>query len=165
MIITLSASDGYCNSRVVIVSPDGNVVGSIANGDFAVAHSLTLLEKEDLICVADREGRRVACYSAGLNGLPAGKLILDLRSSSLARVFAVDQMGDILFALNGPSFIGDSPEAVALDMPSEKVIGRFAPASGMQEPHDLTIAADGNSFFVTDIGQKVQKKVHQFSLV
>lgn len=157
-------SDGYCNSRIVIVNPEGKVIGSIANGDLTVAHSVSLIEKDDLICVADREGRRVACYTAGLNGAQAGKLVIDVRSRSLTRVYAIDHLGDILFAVNGPDADDDRPTVVAIDLPTERLIGKFAPDGGFFEPHDIAIAADGNSFFVSDIDRRALRKVHQFSL-
>lgn len=155
-------SDGYCNSRIVIVDPQGKVIGSIANGDLSVAHSVSLLESEDLICVADREGRRVACYSAGLNGSQAGKLIVDLRNQLLGRVYAIDHLADILFAVNGPDENAESPAVVGIDLPSERVIGKFS--TEFFEPHDIAVAADGNSFFVSDIDGRAGQKIHQFSL-
>ena len=164
MRVCVLCSDGYCNSRIVIVSPEGNMIGSIANGDLSVAHSVTLLEKEDLICAADREGRRIACYTAGLGGSQAGRIVVDLRSQSLGRVYAIDHLGDILFAANGPDSEDDRPVVVAIDLPTGKLIGRFAPETGFYEPHDVAFAADGNSFFVSDIDSRANRKVHQFSL-
>ena len=157
-------SDGYCNSRIVIVDNEGKVIGSIANGDLSIAHSVSLFENQDLICVADREGRRVACYTAGLSGSQAGKLVVDLKSPFLSRVYAIDHLGDILFAVNGPDSGSDLPVVLAIDLPTERLIGKFAPESGFFEPHDIALAADGNSFFVSDIDSRATRKVHQFSL-
>jgi peptidylamidoglycolate lyase len=157
-------SDGYCNSRIVIVSPEGKVIGSIANGDLSVAHSLSLLERDDLICVADREGRRVACYTAGLNGSQAGKLIIDLRNQ-IGRVYAIEHLGDILFAVNGPNDDDASrPNVVAIDMPTERLIARYEPETGFFEPHDMALTADGQSFFVADLDARTGTKVHKFDL-
>lgn len=58
-----------------------------------VPHSLTLLENEDLICVADRENQRILCYSAGLNGSPPGRHMFNLNHPQIGRVFAIDHIG------------------------------------------------------------------------
>ncbi|KAK6014706.1 NHL repeat protein [Ostertagia ostertagi] len=54
-------ADGYCNSRVLKFDPSGKLVDSFgAAGDevgpseFAIPHSLALIEDMNLICVADR---------------------------------------------------------------------------------------------------------------
>lgn len=67
-----------------------------------IPHSLTLLEDEDLICVADREGRRIMCYSAGLSQQKAGKLLFSIKHPSVKRVFAIGSVDDLIFGINGP---------------------------------------------------------------
>ena len=146
------------------MDPEGNVVGSIANGDLTVAHSVTLLEDADLICAADREGRRVACYSAGLTGATAGQLVIDLRRPDLTRVYAVDHVGNVLLVVNGPDASPEAPNVAAIDLRSGRLVNRFSPDGGFFEPHDVAVAADGSSFFVSDIDPRADKKVHQFSL-
>ena len=80
----------------------------------AVPHSLTLLEMEDLICVADRgidsnrvaflshnylilkplENRRILCYTAGLSGeRRAGRLVFNIKHKNLGKVYAIDHIG------------------------------------------------------------------------
>ena len=54
-------SDGYCNSRVVHFDKDGRYVKEfkLKGGDrMNVAHSVALIESQNLVCVADRENGR-----------------------------------------------------------------------------------------------------------
>ncbi|XP_046398499.1 peptidyl-alpha-hydroxyglycine alpha-amidating lyase 2-like [Ischnura elegans] len=59
--------DGYCNARVVHLTPSGRFVREIKARDegiwpgFNVVHSVALLSGPELLCVADRDNRRVAC--------------------------------------------------------------------------------------------------------
>ena len=161
-------SDGYCNSRIVITDPNGKVLGSfdVTKGNYQdVPHSLTLLEKEDLLCVADREFRRIPCYSAGLReNSQAGKLMFDLRNPELGRVFAIDHVDNILLAINGPDTGGDRPVGIALDIGSNRVLSHFKPKGGFYEPHDVCVSQDLKSFYVAEISPNAQKKIVKFSV-
>lgn len=69
-------SDGYCNSRVLKYSSNGEFLmewgrstffSSVAGKmpmpyEFSVPHALALAEDQSLICVADRENGRVQCF-------------------------------------------------------------------------------------------------------
>ncbi len=80
---TFFVSDGYCNSRIVQyriqnINENGyHTVYKVMTIDkatqsggtipqtfyqFIVPHKLTLMEKENLVCVADRENGRVLCF-------------------------------------------------------------------------------------------------------
>lgn len=55
---------------------DGTLLGKI-EGSFSIVHSLTLVEDEDWLCVANREDWQILCYRAGLKdarlfGTPVG---------------------------------------------------------------------------------------------
>ncbi|KAG8227008.1 hypothetical protein J437_LFUL000314, partial [Ladona fulva] len=64
--------DGYCNARVVQLTPKGRYLREIKARDeglwpgFNVVHSLALLPGPELLCVADRDNRRVTCASVEL---------------------------------------------------------------------------------------------------
>lgn len=84
-------SDGYCNNRILKFSADGNLIDTY-EGDFSVAHSLTLAEDKDKLCVADREHSRIICIHAGLQdstqfGKPIGV------SHRFGRVYAITNKG------------------------------------------------------------------------
>lgn len=161
-------SDGYCNSRVVILDPTGRVVGTfdVAKGGPDVPHSITLLEEDDLVCVADREFRRIPCYTAGLSGVPAGTLVFDIRHPKLGRVFAIDHLDDILFAVNGPDLDGelDHPLGIALDLASHSILTSFSPSAGFFNPHDVCVSKQTSSLFVSEIDPRSPKKVYKFSI-
>ncbi|PAA83151.1 hypothetical protein BOX15_Mlig022186g3 [Macrostomum lignano] len=105
-------ADGYCNSRVMKFDPSGKYIGefgkrpsatpgaNLADNEFLVPHGLALFESLDLLCVADREHRRVQCFHAGLRQ-PAdfGQFVRSLGSADdLGRVFdvAFDPSGNLL---------------------------------------------------------------------
>lgn len=64
--------DGYCNARVVHFTPSGRFLREIKARDeglwpgFNVVHSVALLPGPELLCVADRDNRRVTCASVEL---------------------------------------------------------------------------------------------------
>ena len=162
---SFSPSDGYCNSRIVVVDPEGNVVGTIALDQLVIPHSLTLLEKEDLLCIADRENRRIPCYSAGLTAdMPPGQLILDLRNPMIGRVFAIDHIGSLLFAVSGPDEKTDSPVGVVINLETENIVALFSPNDDFVNPHDISINSQGDAMFVTDIAKPVPQSIYKFSI-
>jgi peptidylamidoglycolate lyase len=170
-------ADGYCNSRILIVAPDGTPLGQIAykgkrrlspdlylqsNGhvllmtdEMMVPHSLTLLEPEDLICVADRERQRILCYSAGLTNSPAGELRFRLQHPSLRRVFGLSHIGDSLIAVNGPSIDArdhDDPIGLVLDLATERMVTSFYPKSTpFVAPHAVEYDPISKSIVVVDL--------------
>lgn len=90
-------SDGYCNQRILKFDAEGKVLG-IYKGSFSVAHSLTLVEEADALCVADRENSRVVCLHAGLTGdaefgTPYGSH--GSKGKNIGRVFALAAKGRI----------------------------------------------------------------------
>ncbi|CAG2100721.1 unnamed protein product [Medioppia subpectinata] len=143
-------SDGYCNSRIMIFSPEGHFITQFGLSEsMAVPHSLTLLENEDLICVADRENRRILCYTAGLSGeRRPGKLVFNVQHKLMGKVYAVDHIGDILIAVNGPEANGVAPKGLSLDLATEQLVDIWEPTTEhFDTPHDLAVSADSTSFF------------------
>lgn len=127
-------------------------------------HSLSLLEKEDLICVADREQRRILCYTAGLQNSRPGRLVFNVGHERLGRVFAIDHLGDLVMAVNGPDNEASKAEGLTLDLATERLVEVWQPQSGFVEPHDLAVSKNGQSMFVSDIGHNALKKVYKFKL-
>lgn len=150
---------------------------------FMIAHSLTLLENEDLICVADRENQRVLCYTAGLNGSPPGKVVFNLNHPQIGRVFAIDHIGntnyigfknfslittffigDTILAVNGPDGIHPS-QGLALDLALEQLVNIWSPKDDtFKEPHDVAVSPNGKYIYVVDIGSEAKKKIYKFSI-
>ncbi len=73
------------------------------DGDWTVPHSLALFEESDVLCVADREGKKVDCINAGLqkprhaNRDDTGKLVHSY--TNVGRPYAIASKGKRL--LNG----------------------------------------------------------------
>lgn len=134
-----------------------------------IPHSLTLLEDEDLICVADREGRRILCYTAGLTAEKAGKLMFSIKHPSLKRVFAISAVDDLIFGINGPEIDDelnddrtnkDKQIGFVLNLATERMLNSFYPKEGFESPHDLTINHKTGGLFISDL--KSPKKIFKF---
>lgn len=144
---------------LIFIFPDGIII----------PHSLTLLEDEDLICVADREGRRLLCYTAGLTPQKAGKLLFSVKHPSLKRVFAITSANDLIFGINGPELDGnqdarsskDQQIGFVLNLATERLLNSFYPKEGFESPHDLTINRRTGSLFVSDL--KSKNKIFKFN--
>ena len=89
----------YCNNRVVIFDKFGNHLRDI-RGEWNVVHSLVLDEEEDMLCVADREGKKVECLNAGLKSPKFLGRSMNI-ISNLGRVYAIAGKEGRLVALNG----------------------------------------------------------------
>jgi len=152
----------------MIFSPEGHFIGQFGLTDsLLVPHSLTLLELEDLLCVADRENRRILCYTAGITGeRRAGKLVFNIQHKRLGRVFAIDHIGDIILAINGPEENGVSPNGLSLDLATEQLVDVWEPTSDKFEmPHDIAVSADSTAFYVSQISLKSKKKLFKFTII
>lgn len=56
----------------------------------AIPHSLALIEEEDILCIADREHRRVLCINAGLsNPGQFGEIVSVTNGVDVGRVFGI----------------------------------------------------------------------------
>jgi len=151
-------ADGYCNSRVSVYDEAGRHMHDI-NGDWTVVHSLALYEQEDLLCIADREGKQVECVGAGLRapqffGQSSTKL------SGLGRVFGIAARGTALIAVNGKGNFYDPPvQGVTLDLAApeeQQLVGTWG--QELQNPHDVAISRSGDAVYVAEIGPNRLRK-------
>ena len=92
-------SDGYCNGRIMVFSYDGRFVKQFGEKqDILVAHSLSLIEEADLVCVADREHGRALCYDAGVrDATKLGEFRKELRPlqapTDRSSLYAIQNLG------------------------------------------------------------------------
>merc|ERR1711962_1180894 len=149
---------GYCNSRVSVYDEAGRHMHDI-NGDWTVVHSLALYEQEDLLCIADREGKQVECVGAGLRapqffGQSSTKL------SGLGRVFGIAARGTALIAVNGKGNFYDPPvQGVTLDLAApeeQQLVGQWG--RELLNPHDVAISRSGDAVYVAEIGPNRLRK-------
>lgn len=105
------------------------------------------------------------CYSAGLESYrPAGQLIFDLQSAEMHKVYGVAHIGDILLALNG----GPEPSTgLSIDLATEQVVDVWSPTNGsFLDAHDIAVAPESRSFFVTQLGRGDQRaRLVKFNLI
>ncbi|XP_057326058.1 peptidyl-alpha-hydroxyglycine alpha-amidating lyase 2-like [Microplitis mediator] len=164
-------ADGYCNNRIIVFDPFGNIINIIPQpGEFValrVPHALTILEQGD-VCVADRENMRVICMSLR-EGFPPDNdedkrgPPLTLHAPDLGRVFAVASHGNTIYAVNGPTSPMIPVRGFIMDPNSETVFGHWAPTSGMfTQPHAMTISPNATELYVTEIGPN---RIWKFDLV
>ncbi|CAG5099659.1 Similar to Pal2: Peptidyl-alpha-hydroxyglycine alpha-amidating lyase 2 (Drosophila melanogaster) [Cotesia congregata] len=164
-------ADGYCNNRIIVLDPFGNIINIIPRpGEFValrVPHALTILEQGD-VCVADRENMRVICMSLREGFPPDNEQDkrgppLTLHAPDLGRVFAVASHGNTLYAVNGPTSPMIPVRGFIMDPNSETVFGHWAPTSGMfTQPHAMAISPNATELYVTEIGPN---RIWKFDLV
>ncbi|XP_055332539.1 peptidyl-glycine alpha-amidating monooxygenase-like [Paramacrobiotus metropolitanus] len=162
-------SDGYCNSRIMKFDSKGNyllefgrpsdpsTIPAPADG-LNIPHSLALIPKYDLICVANREDEKIQCFTAGLQGdVSAGQMVQQIAHPALSRVFAIDYSVPLnkLYAVNGVGFsLEDKPMSIfSIDLASN-AISSWNPAEDgvdMVAPHDIALSPNGQYIFVADM--------------
>lgn len=166
-------ADGYCNSRIAVFDSNGNYLRqySIKNGgkQLKVPHSLLLIETLDLLCVADRENRRIVCFDSGLNqedGHKEGEIRSILTNEDMGPVFAItyDSNKERIYAVTGSdrkhrslgfTFSADENKFGQL-------IKIWKPIENFGEPHDLTLNVNGQHLFV---GQIHPQRINLFDIV
>lgn len=61
----------------------------------AIPHSLALIEEEDVLCIADREHRRILCINAGLRKEEQfGEIVSVTNGAFVGRVFGISYAGN-----------------------------------------------------------------------
>ncbi|KAF5301336.1 hypothetical protein FQA39_LY10734 [Lamprigera yunnana] len=162
-------ADGYCNSRILKYNALGNLIRVIPSGGFFteclslyVPHHTALIESLDRICVADRENRRVVCPSAELRTNKKSTIQpLTIQTPDMGRVFGIAAVGEIIYAVNGPSM--QLPvQGFTISAENETVIGDWGPSEKFHNPHAIAASPKTSSLYVVEIGPN---KVWKFKLV
>uniref|UniRef100_A0A8C3T0M4 Peptidylglycine alpha-amidating monooxygenase n=1 Tax=Chelydra serpentina TaxID=8475 RepID=A0A8C3T0M4_CHESE len=133
-------SDGYCNSRIVVFSPNGmfimqwgeeTSVGKAKPGQFRIPHSLTLVPEFGQLCVADRENGRIQCFRS-----ETGEFTREIKHKLFGReLFAVSYIpGGLLFAVNGKPYPGDTEpvQGFVMNFSTGEIIDTFIPIRKVQ---------------------------------
>lgn len=152
-------ADGYCNSRVLKYNAAGDLLGIFGQDEFWVAHSLALAEDLDLLCVADREDRRIACYNAGLDDPKLlGSQDRTYVDEEMGRVFAItySQPDGLLYAVTAATAtlpaLGYTIDLRGDGSYGSDIIATWAPSNqGFDQPHDLDVTPDGTDVYVGEI--------------
>lgn len=151
-------ADGYCNRRVSVHDGAGKHLYDLT-GDWSVVHSLALFEQEDMLCIADREGRQVDCVGAGLRA-PQFRGQSSSKITGLGRVYGIAGRGTALIAVNGKGSFSDPPvRGVTLDLTASEghqMVGRWG--DELHNPHDVAISRAGDAVYVAEIGPNRLRK-------
>lgn len=158
-------SDGYCNHRVAVFNRDGAHLTDIGLQErMLVPHGVAYVPVLNVVCVADRERRRVLCYWAGSQGLRPGRDLGDLVlafGEHLQRVYAVTARGRTLYGVQ--ALAPNQSSAFRLELEPSASPERFYPTSmPLVQPHAIALTPDGQSLFVADLDSP--RKVYKFHL-
>lgn len=149
-------ADGYCNNRVAVYDATGKHMHDI-QGNWNVVHSIVLFEQEDIVCIANREGKKVECLGAGLHSpqfLGQSSSVV----SDLGRVFAIAGRGTALLAVNGKGSYYDPPtRGVTLDLANDnQLVDTWG--DELVNPHDVAVARAGDAVYVVEVGPNAIRK-------
>ena len=157
-------SDGYRNTRVMKLSPNGAFVsqwGSKGNGpgEFNVPHGLAL-DSVGRIYVADRENDRVQVFD------PSGLFLAQWKGGAIGRPYGIS------IAPNSTALVADGGEqpdsppdrsgvdVLKLDGTMIERFGRWGNYDGQfRMAHDVAVAQDGTAYVGDITGGRVQKFV------
>nr|APL97852.1 peptidylglycine alpha-amidating monooxygenase variant 3 [Castor fiber] len=161
-------SDGYCNSRIVQFSPNGNFITQWGEessrsgpkpGQFSVPHSLALVPHLGQLCVADRENGRIQCFKTDTK-----EFVREIKHASFGRnVFAISYIPGLLFAVNGKPYFGDQEpvQGFVMNFSNGEIIDVFKPVrKHFDMPHDIVASEDGTVY----IGDVHTNTVWKFTL-
>ncbi|KAK7115903.1 peptidyl-glycine alpha-amidating monooxygenase B-like isoform X2 [Littorina saxatilis] len=162
-------SDGYCHSRILKFSKEGNLLKQWGRGNpyarptgmepspgvFAIPHSVTVAEDLNLVCVADRENGRIQCFDLD------GNFQYVIKYAEFGpRLFALEfcpRHGGLLFAVNGPSYDAMKTATVqgftiSLGTRTPQLLEIWnVPHQGLQNPHDVAVDVAGHSVYVGEL--------------
>ncbi|CAL8405718.1 unnamed protein product [Arctogadus glacialis] len=152
-------SDGYCNSRIMKFSAEGQYLSEWGAGSsdrrkrkpFRIPHSLAYLPDRQELCVADRENGRIQCFVAD-----SGEFLKEIKKEEFGgEVYAIaysPHSGGLIYAVNGESADGySSPiRGFVIDYSSKDIVNVFRPVDQeFKMPHDIVVTPD-DSVFVGD---------------
>ncbi|XP_050669729.1 peptidyl-alpha-hydroxyglycine alpha-amidating lyase 1-like isoform X2 [Leptidea sinapis] len=144
-------ADGYCNTRIIKYSADGNRIlqwgRRFGSTPFTlnVPHALTLAEEHAALCVADRERGRVACFRSD-NGSYVHSYSHWLIGPRLFSVAYSPIHGGRLYVVNGPSNSGVPVRGYVIEYTSGRLIQTFAAGESLSNPHDIAVSPGGDVY-------------------
>jgi len=156
-------ADGYCNSRIMKFSKEGKFLAKYGDEGWiwmegkgsalAIPHSLALIEEEDVLCIADREHRRVLCIHAGLqNPERFGEIVSVINDVNIGRIFGVSYVGGVLYGVNGAGSSPAQTQGLTIDWKRSRVVDTWTSARSFISPHDIAVSPNGQAIFISEIG-------------
>jgi peptidylamidoglycolate lyase len=147
-------ADGYCNSRLIKFSSEGQYMMHWGHGGLppdlisglSVPHKVVLVEQDDRACISDREHGVIKCLKT--DGREKNDVVV-YRQSDWDRLFSISFAKclpiDLLFAVTGPSFSRPNMPIEAYAVPyretsevDQKIVTHFAPHQ--KDKKDATVS-------------------------
>ncbi|CAG7730243.1 unnamed protein product [Allacma fusca] len=156
-------ADGYCNSRIMKFDKEGKFVAKFGEegwiwregkgSTLAIPHSLALIEDEDILCVADREHRRVLCVNAGIqNPQQFGEIVSVTNGVYIGRIFGIAYSSGRLYGVNGAGSAPAATQGLTIDWKTSQVVDTWTSRRSFISPHDIAVSRDGQTIFISEIG-------------
>lgn len=168
-------ADGYCNSRIIKYSAEGQVLlqwgrSTLVTGEMLVPpyqlwipHDLTLAEDKEVICVADRENSRLLCFN-----INSGIFQFEINPQIVQRLFSAAYSpvaGGLFYVLNDKNMdivTETLAQGIVINATSMEVIGQFHPKNNeFLRPHDMAVSPDGTSVYVVEL---IRSHIRKFVL-
>lgn len=149
-------SDGYCNHRIAVFRKDGAYLTDIGLQErMLVPHSVAYMPALNVVCVADRERRRVLCYWAG-GGPGLGDLVLAFPLRH--RVYAIAAAGpQTVYGVQ--TLTANQSSAFRLRLQPGANPELFYPTvDAFVQPHAIAVSSD--AVYVADLDSP--RKVYRF---
>jgi peptidylamidoglycolate lyase len=155
-------ADGYCNSRVVQFDKSGKYIKQFIDGQFPlqIAHSVTLIESQNLVVVASRQDGRIVCFD-----MTDGTKKSTIRNELMKTVYAIryDKANQVLHAVTGENnkYSKDHESfGLTFETNSGGLLSSWQPIKHtMDEAHDLAVSPDGSQIFVGQLNGELDKFV------
>ncbi|CAB3408976.1 unnamed protein product [Caenorhabditis bovis] len=158
----LFVTDGYCNSRVVVLDLNGKYrqfgLPGDEHGQFNVPHDI-VSDANGRLLVADRENGRVQQFNT------QGHFLSEFKSSMFTNIYSVASHEDYVFMVPGrmnPNhrqdglsvFVGRAGTGLIEFAFGPKLRGRREQlAAQFGQPHAMRVSTDGDHIFIGDIAE------------
>lgn len=146
-------ADGYCNSRILKFNAAGQLIRTIPQPpeflSLQVPHGLALLEKLDILCIADRENMRVVCPKAGIrSSVNEGSPAATIQEPDMGRVFGVVAFGDYVYAINGPTSPMIPIRGFTIDPTTEQITHHWGE---FENPHGIAVNLNDSTLYISEL--------------
>jgi len=112
-----------------------------------------VVEEEDILCIADREHRRILCINAGLsNPGQFGEIVSVTNGVDVGRVFGITYAKRKLYGVNGAGSSPAQAGGLTIDWKTSQVIDTWTSSRSFISPHDIAVSPDGQTIFISEIG-------------
>lgn len=171
-------ADGYANNRILAFDESGTHLKTFGQFDIptnGLVHSLSLIEKRNMVCAADRENKFIYCFNAGLDGdLGSMGDFIFKYNYTYGAVYSIVALGPNNLLVSSrrdntdklPGSVGKFDIAIVnlVSMNGPNVTPTWL-SEDLAYPHSMAKSMDGSHVYVADLRQGVPKKVYQFKII